>query len=1187
MIASFSMIAILSTLVVSTAFAGTFSDVPADSPYYAAVEALAGNKVVDTTKTTFNGAQELQRSEAAKLAVLAAGYDLENPAEATFKDVAKTAWYYTYVETAVAHTVLSGYTDKPGYYGPNDKLTRAQYAKILVNALQLPEYTPTEPTFSDVPATHWSYKYVETAYHWSVVNGISGAFVPAGNVTRYQAAVMTNGAMNPVERPGSTPVVTGGALEVSLSSDTPDGGNIPGLVENAVVAKYDFTAGEEDVTVQQVTVTRGGLNDDGSVSTVALFDENGSRLSNAKSFNSSDNAAVINLLNNGLDVAAGKTVTVSVIAQVGDENPYSGQTFFMSIVSADDVVSNASDVTGDFPAEAETFAIGSVNAGTLEINTNGSAGDVKVGETSVAVAKFKVKNNSTANQKIEFSSITLKEEGTADEEEEVGNYELFIDGDSVAKGTVSGKYVSFMLDDAVTLEEGKSVSAVVKADILGGPTKTITFQVNSDLDVGAKDLKYGFGAQIDATSFNAAPGSVTIDAGQVTVVGVNATATDVLKDKKDVLLGTIKVTANAGKDLELQKVEVNIENTFAGAGDDDNVSTLIENVEIYDGSSIYDLDAQGADGDSRNFMNDDLSINLEDGTTTEFQVRVDTKDIDISEMKLVAKVQVIGTATKATSDFYIEETGDDNAVTDITPSTLTFKAVNGQVSGATASVITMSPIDTVVGTENVPALKFQIRAGLSSDITVDQVDVSGTFAAAEMSSSQISKISLYKGDAVVEANLVKSVTGSKITDGGAVGVASFDNLDLVIPKNTNQKFLVAVNLVDDEDNAGDLAMEITLASDISLKDSESEDVDCGGTFSIDGRTITLTGMGTLAQAEYASSSVGLNKNRNVLGNTTSEFVAGYEFTVANESVLLKDLTVTNEEVDSDLQDLVSEVILIGNDKTTELARETVSADAVTFTDVNVEMAEGTYKMYVKVLARKIGKNEVVLMDDDGYNLSLEVTQAEGVSSGKTVVDPAAVTATPYFWVVPVLADVAGGSLPSTGLKNGAPTTLAKVTVTPKTTTNTDIDTGALLKTKVTTLTFNVKTMSNVANEACASLTLKKTGTSDTVTGTCAGNTSAGNLVAGQAVNVVTFDVTGMSDEDNYVIDSATSYQVDGSLDVTDTQLDAYFELELDAADADAMVVTSDDTNGGGDSTINLVIPTTIELGETKFVGTGA
>ena len=92
-----SAVSILSSLVVSTAFAGTFSDVPASAYYYEAVEALVDSGVIDGTKGTYNPAGNLQRDEAAKFVVTAAGLAGDLPATATFSDVPKTGWSFEFV----------------------------------------------------------------------------------------------------------------------------------------------------------------------------------------------------------------------------------------------------------------------------------------------------------------------------------------------------------------------------------------------------------------------------------------------------------------------------------------------------------------------------------------------------------------------------------------------------------------------------------------------------------------------------------------------------------------------------------------------------------------------------------------------------------------------------------------------------------------------------------------------------------------------------------------------------------------------------------------------------------------------------------------------------------------------------------------------------------------------------------
>ncbi|MDD3861294.1 MAG: S-layer homology domain-containing protein [Candidatus Gracilibacteria bacterium] len=204
MIAAFSMVAILSTLVVSTAFAGSFTDVPETSGYYTAVEALAADGVLDTKSGLFNGTGSLKRAQGAKMAVLATGMveaDFENPVVASFKDVVKPYWGYEPVETAVSLGIVSGYSDLSGkltgYFGPDDTLTKAHYTKMLVVALGLPLENPAVGSFSDVVKGNWAYTYVETAVAHGLVSGATTTlFGGSTPLTRFAAADMTYKAMN-------------------------------------------------------------------------------------------------------------------------------------------------------------------------------------------------------------------------------------------------------------------------------------------------------------------------------------------------------------------------------------------------------------------------------------------------------------------------------------------------------------------------------------------------------------------------------------------------------------------------------------------------------------------------------------------------------------------------------------------------------------------------------------------------------------------------------------------------------------------------------------------------------------------------------------------------------------------------------------------------------------------------------
>jgi hypothetical protein len=85
-----------------------------------------------------------------------------------------------------------------------------------------------------------------------------------------------------------------------------------------------------------------------------------------------------------------------------------------------------------------------------------------------------------------------------------------------------------------------------------------------------------------------------------------------------------------------------------------------------------------------------------------------------------------------------------------------------------------------------------------------------------------------------------------------------------------------------------------------------------------------------------------------------------------------------------LNSAVKEVIIYSNDKTTEIARENVTSDTVSFTNVNYVIEEGTENIYVKVVTAKQGKDQAGNQTAD-FTFELTVSDAEGNESNKAVV----------------------------------------------------------------------------------------------------------------------------------------------------------------------------------------------------------
>ncbi|NDI35561.1 glycosyl hydrolase family 18 protein [Chengkuizengella sediminis] len=86
--------------------------------------------------------------------------------------------------------IFSGYDD--GLPHLEDKMNREQAAKIIALLFDLDLSNISEsPTFSDVPMSTWSYKYIEAAAEIGIINGMGdGKFAPKETVTYEQFAKM-------------------------------------------------------------------------------------------------------------------------------------------------------------------------------------------------------------------------------------------------------------------------------------------------------------------------------------------------------------------------------------------------------------------------------------------------------------------------------------------------------------------------------------------------------------------------------------------------------------------------------------------------------------------------------------------------------------------------------------------------------------------------------------------------------------------------------------------------------------------------------------------------------------------------------------------------------------------------------------------------------------------------------------
>ncbi len=102
--------------------------------------------------------------------------------EAGFNDIASVTWAHEAINALAEKGVISG--KAANTFAPQDKITRAEFVKILMGAFGMAD-TSAVADFADVAPSHWAYASVAAAAEKGIVNGISDDLFGANNnITR-------------------------------------------------------------------------------------------------------------------------------------------------------------------------------------------------------------------------------------------------------------------------------------------------------------------------------------------------------------------------------------------------------------------------------------------------------------------------------------------------------------------------------------------------------------------------------------------------------------------------------------------------------------------------------------------------------------------------------------------------------------------------------------------------------------------------------------------------------------------------------------------------------------------------------------------------------------------------------------------------------------------------------------------
>lgn len=205
--------AVLSAALVPAAQAASYSDVPQKHWAYQSIQACSNYGLLQGVGGgKFGLGTSMTRAAYMTALCRLMGWKMEKPAHGSFQDNLDSAkWYYSAVETAAAHDVISGHNDR--LCRPNDPITREEMASMTVRALGYAELAGTlsdadgQPVQANTPGfagltarigkncpftdCTTNRGYIALAYRMGIITGVNARnFNPTATATREQAAAV-------------------------------------------------------------------------------------------------------------------------------------------------------------------------------------------------------------------------------------------------------------------------------------------------------------------------------------------------------------------------------------------------------------------------------------------------------------------------------------------------------------------------------------------------------------------------------------------------------------------------------------------------------------------------------------------------------------------------------------------------------------------------------------------------------------------------------------------------------------------------------------------------------------------------------------------------------------------------------------------------------------------------------------
>lgn len=191
----FAFVMVLSVVFSTNASAASkFTDVPVGADGYEEINYLVGLGVIKgypqaNGTTIYKPNNSVTRAQAAKMVIEATDRKPLVVKNASFVDVHVGTEQSGYIERAMELGLFN--IKKGGYFWPNKPLSRDEMSFVLAKAFGLNIETTSgyASGFSDITSTHPYYKYINAIYYNGITTGDNGKYLPNNTVTRKHFAL--------------------------------------------------------------------------------------------------------------------------------------------------------------------------------------------------------------------------------------------------------------------------------------------------------------------------------------------------------------------------------------------------------------------------------------------------------------------------------------------------------------------------------------------------------------------------------------------------------------------------------------------------------------------------------------------------------------------------------------------------------------------------------------------------------------------------------------------------------------------------------------------------------------------------------------------------------------------------------------------------------------------------------------